>query len=154
MNSMAWWLEWPAGVIRVGVAFLVAATVVAVALRYPAVLRDAGRDATANSDLSYSDREIAGGNGLVVDQDAVYAARGLIPEDSSFRVLVDPGYPGESSLTVPFVHSFYHYFLVPRRLSDDAPWIICYGCDLSSFGSRATTVWEGDDDISIVRLEQ
>ena len=65
MHPISWWIEWPAGIVRVGVAFLVAATVVAVTVRYPVVLRGAGNDASTNSDLSYSDREIAGGNGRV-----------------------------------------------------------------------------------------
>lgn len=154
MRPASWWIEWPAGLVRVGVVFLVAATVVAVALRYPVVLRDAGRDASRNSDLSYSDREIAGGNGLVGDQNVAYAARGLIPEDASFRVSVDPAYPGESPLSVPYVHVYFRYFLFPRRLTEDGPWIICYACDPASYGARATTVWEGEDDISIVKVEQ
>lgn len=152
MRPVSWWIEWPVGLVRVGVAFLVLATVVAVALRYPDVVRQAGRDASTNSDLSYSDREIAGGNGLLVDQDVAYAARALIPEDEGFRVSVDPSFESESPLTVPYVHVYFRYFLFPRRLTDDGSWIICYGCDLPSREGRVTTVWEGDDDISIARV--
>lgn len=133
--------------------FLVAAALVAVTAAYPGVLRQAGRDATRNSDLSYSDREIAGGNGLVADQGAAYAARALIPENDTYRVAVDPGFRGGIAETVAFVDSYYRYFLMPRRPAEDAPWVICYGCDLEPYGSRAQVVWEGDDDISIVRIE-
>jgi hypothetical protein len=152
MSSASWWLEWPQGVVRVGVVFLVASVIAAVVVSYPGVLREAGRDAERNSDLSYSDREIAGGNGLVADQAAAYAARGLIPESDTFKVLVDPAFAGGSAETVQFVDSFYRYFLMPRRPAEGASWIICYGCDLAPYGERAEVVWEGEDDISIVRL--
>jgi hypothetical protein len=154
VQPLSWWLEWPAGIVRSGVAFLVAVTVVAVVIRYPAVLRDAGRDADRNSSLSYSDREIAGGNGLVGDQVAAYAARALIPKSDSYKVVVDPGYDDGSDLTVQYVDSYYRYFLMPRRPTEDAQWLVCYGCDLDSFGSRAHVVWEGDADVSIVRVSE
>lgn len=154
MRDLSWWLEWPAGVVRVGVVFLVGATLIAVAYRYPAVLRQADRDATSNSRLSYADREIAGGNGLVVDQTAVYAARGLIPEDARYKVVVNPGFQGGTAETVRFVDSFYRYFLMPRRPAESAPWVICYACDLEEYGSRAEVVWEGESGISIVRIAE
>ena len=152
MHSASWWLEWPQGVVRVGVAFLVGAAVTAVIVSYPGVLREAGRAATRNSDLSYSDREIAGGNGLVADQAAAYAARGLIPESDTFKVLVDPSFKGGSAETVQFVDSYYRYFLMPRRPAESPPWIICYGCDLGPYGDRGQVIWQGEDDVSIVRV--
>ena len=154
MERLSAWLEWPDGIVRTGVVFLVAVAMVAVAVRYPGVLRQAGRDATHNSDLSYSDREIAGGNGLVADQVAVYTARALIPESDAYKVAVDPGYQGGSAETVAFVESFYRYFLMPRRSAESAPWVICYGCDRGSYGSQAQVVWEGEDDVSILRIAE
>jgi hypothetical protein len=152
MRPAAWWLEWPEGLIRVGVVFLVAVTIVAVAVRYPGLVSNLDDRASENSSLSYSDREIAGGNSLVVDQAAVYAARGLIPENETFRVLVSPAYDRGSELTVPYVGSYYRYFLLPRRYSDSAPWIICYQCDPASIGAPVDRVWRGSDNISILRV--
>ena len=152
MRRLSWWLEWPVGMIRVGVAFLVAAATLAVLVTYPDVLRELGREASRNSALSFSDREIAGGNGLVEDQIAVYAARGLIPEDATYHVAVSPEFEAESDLTGQYVGSYYRYFLMPRRPAEDAPWVICYGCDLTEYGSRADVVWEDDSGISIVRI--
>jgi hypothetical protein len=154
MRDLSWWLEWPAGVVRVGVVFLVGVTLIADGYRYPTVLGQAGRDATNNSRLSYADREIAGGNGLVADQLAVYAARGLIPEDARYKVVVNPDFQGGTTETVHFVDSFYRYFLMPRRPAESAPWIICYACDLEEYGSRAKVVWEGELGISIVRIAE
>lgn len=153
MRQLSWWLEWPVGAIRVAVVFLVGVTLGAVVLEYPSVLRGAGNDASRNSSLSYADREIAGGNGLVADQLAVYEARGRIPEDEAYRVVVDPDYPHGSAETAQYVDSFYRYFLLPRRPAEDAQWIVCYACDLASYGVGADVVWKGGEDISIVRLK-
>ena len=152
MRRASWWLEWPTGPIRVGVVFLVLVAAVSALYSYPGLLRKLGRDASRASALSFSDREVAGGNGLVVEQNAVYAARGLIPEGDSYHVAVSPDYEGESPLTARYVDSFYRYFLMPRRPAEDAPWVICYGCDLGEYGGDAQVVWRGDDEISILRV--
>jgi hypothetical protein len=136
------------------VVFLVATTVVAVVLDLPTLLRDFDDDAANNSALSYADREIAGGNGLVADQEAVYAARGLIPPDATYHVAVAPDYAGGSDLTREFVSSYYRYFLLPRRPAEDAPWVVCYGCDRSSYGPDARVVWEDDEGISIIEAKR
>jgi hypothetical protein len=151
---LSWWFEWPAGIVRSGVALLIAVTVVAVGARYPGALRQAGRDAAQNSALSFADREIAGGNEVVADQQAVYEARARIPEDDTYHVAVGPDFTGGSDLTVPFVESYYRYLLMPRRSADDAPWVICYGCDLEQYGSRAEVVWESDEGIAIARIRR
>jgi hypothetical protein len=153
MRSASWWIEWPAGPIRSGVVFLVGTALVAVVVAYPRVLDDLGDDASRNSALSYSDREIAGGNGLVADQTAVYAARGVIPEDETYRVDVGTGFTGGSDLTPAYVASYYRYLLLPRRPAEDAPWIVCYGCDLSRF-AKADVVWKDENGISIARVER
>jgi hypothetical protein len=154
MRTFAWWVEWPVGVIRVGVVFLVLATLGAAVVRYPETVNDLGDEASRNSSLSYADREVAGGNGIVVDQAAVYAARSLIPPDEAFSVVVNPDFAAGSAETVPFVASYYRYFLVPRRMVEGAPWVICYACELGEYGDRAEVVWTGSDDISIVRVDR
>ena len=153
MHSASWWVEWPVGPIRVGVVFLVATAAIAVVVTYPRLLRELGDNASRNSALSYADRDIAGGNGLVADQVAVYAARGLIPNDETYRVDVGPNYEGGTDLTSAHVAGYYRYFLLPRRPAEDAPWIVCYGCDLSRF-ARADIVWKDEDGISISRVER
>ena len=151
MRSASWWIEWPVGLLRVGVVFLVATAAVAVLVVYPRVLRELGKNASRNSALSYADRDIAGGNDVVADQAAVYAARGVIPEDATYHVAGGPDYHGGSELTRDHVASYYTYFLLPRRPAETAPWIVCYGCDVSEYGADAEVVWEDDEGISIVR---
>jgi len=141
-----------AGLVQLGVVALVAIAVVAVLVSYPFVLRDIGDEASTSGSLSFSDREIAGGNGIVVDQTVVYAARALIPEDESYHVAVAPDYAGGSDLTRDHVASYYRYFLMPRRPVQGAGWIVCYGCDVAEYGDRAEVLWRLDEDISIVRV--
>jgi hypothetical protein len=147
-------LQTRAGVVRVGVAFLLAVALVSVAIRYPQVLSDLGDAASRNSALSFSDREIAGGNSVLPDQSAAYAARGRIPEDETYRVAFGPGFARGTSLTRPYAESYYLYFLMPRRQAADAPWVLCHGCDVAELGSRAEVVWEGPESVSIVRTER
>jgi hypothetical protein len=154
VRQISWWLEWPAGSFRIGVVFLVAVTAMAVVLEYPAIFRDAESRASNNSSLSFADRDVAGGNALVADQAAVYEARGRIPEDATYHVAVGDEYAGGSDLTVPFVASFYRYFLMPRRQAEKAPWLICYGCDIEQYGSRAEVVWQSPEGIAIARIDQ
>ncbi len=108
--------------------------------------------AKANSDLSYSDREIAGGNSIVVDQQAVYQARALIPRAATYRVVTGPTVKDATTLTLPYVGRWLRYFLMPRRPAADAHWIVCYGCDVSALGGPYTVLWRDKNGISIGRL--
>lgn len=154
MRELGWWLEWPHGVVRIGVVLVVAVTAAAALARYPSLLRDLDQRADANSTLSYADREIAGGNGLVADQTAVYAARALIPEDETFNVVVASSFEAGTDETVQHVAGYYRYFLMPRRMAESAKWVICYACDRAEYGARARVVWEGSDDISILLIRR
>jgi hypothetical protein len=114
---------------------------------------DLDRTASTNSKQSYDDREIAGGNSIVVDQQAAYQARALIPENARFRVVVGPHLRERTDLTETFVGDWFTYFLMPRRPADDASWIICYGCETSSLGRPYKPRWSDDVGISIGRLQ-
>lgn len=146
------WLEWPEGPIRVGVLFLVSVTAIAAAVGFPFAFKDRSDAAARNSAISYADREIAGGNGIVVDQQVVYEARGRIRPDETYRVAVGPRFGAGSELTVPYVESYFQYFLMPRRPAPDARWIVCYGCDLEQYGAAAEVVWRDDDGVALVRI--
>lgn len=117
---------------------------------YPKAINDLGDRAQFNSSLSFSDRHIAGGNSIVVDQEAADEADALIPRTATFRVRVGPRLRNATSLTRTYVESWYRYFLLPRRPSLDARWIICYGCDTSELGSYQV-LWRDKNGISIGR---
>jgi hypothetical protein len=122
-----------------------------VAVRYPKALSQLGDSASSNSSLSFEDREIAGGNSIIVDQRAAYEARALIPMTDSYRVVVGPNLQRKTGLTEGFVTSWLTYFLMPRRPAEDAHWVICYGCDLAMLGPSSEVRWQDDDGISIRR---
>ncbi len=154
MRRASSWTEWPTGPIRIGVLLLVATATASVVVGYSRLLRELGDDASRNSALSYADRDIAGGNGLVVDQAVVYAARGLIPSTAPYHVVVGQDYKSKSALTQGHVAGYIRYFLMPRRpVEGGAAWVVCYGCDLTEYGPDAEVVWrEAEEDISIVRV--
>lgn len=105
--------------------------------------------ADTNAALNYDDREFGAGNSLVVDKWALYQARGLIPENGSYRVVVGPGVEGATELTEGYIDQFVRYFLMPRRLVQNAPWILCYGCERAEL-EGAEVVWDNGRGISIL----
>ena len=113
-----------------------------------------GDDAATNASANYDDREFGGGNSLVVDKNALYEARGLIPEDEPYRVVAGPGVDGATELTEPHIGEYARYFLMPRRPDPDARWVLCYGCDLSAFGDELEVVWRDELGIAIGRLRE
>jgi hypothetical protein len=108
--------------------------------------------ADRNSALSFSDREIAGGNTVLVDQEAAYEALVLIGPTQAYRVITGDRLRNAKPLTASFVDGWFRYFLIPRRPSRDARWIICYGCDTSRLGGRYIVRWHDANGISIGHL--
>lgn len=146
--------EWPQGVVRLGVALCIAVTVVLGLVYFVKAVDRLGGDASRNAAANYDDREFGGGNSLVVDKAALYEARARIPEDETYRVVAGPGVEGASDLTEPHIGEYARYFLMPRRPDPDARWVLCYGCDLSSFGGELEIVWRNDAGISLGRLSE
>ena len=109
--------------------------------------------ATANSQLSFADRDIAGGNSIIIDQQAAYEARSLIPVTSTYRVVTGSLLKNATPLTVGFVVNWFAYFLMPRRPADDARWIVCYGCDTTKMQGRYIIFWRDDNGIAIGRRD-
>jgi hypothetical protein len=137
---------------RVIVVIAVVSTCALVGVHYVNAVSQLGDAASKNSALSFDDREIAGGNSIVVDQRAPYEARALIPLDSPYRVVVGKSLLGRTPLTEKFVTSWLMYFLMPRRPEPDAHWVICYGCDSSSLGDHYEPIWQDREGISLGRL--
>lgn len=137
---------------RLGRVALVASVVVAAGFGiayYVKALSHLGDTASANSRLSYADREIGGGNSIVVDQEAAYEARGLIPPSAQYRVVTGGRLKNAAPLTGSFVDGWYRSFLIPRRPSPTARWVICYGCDVGALGGSYVVRWQDTNGISI-----
>jgi hypothetical protein len=133
------------------VVFCLAVTVGAVVALWPDAFADANREARANAALDYLDRQVGGGNSVLPDQAVVIEAQGRIPADETFLVAVGDPQEGWSELSTPdAIATFMRSFLLPRRESADAPWILCFGCDRAEYPG-AETVWEDDEGLSILR---
>jgi hypothetical protein len=144
------WKESTPAVARFLVVFSAVVASIAVAQGALDALRDASTRARDARELSWADREVGGGNGVVVDQNAVFEARARIPPDESFEVIVGQPSPSWSEFVVGSVSAWYTWYLIPRRSEEGAPWVLCYGCDLASVG-EATVVWQDDEGVSILR---
>ena len=119
----------------------------------PRALDRLGDEASRNASLSFADRQVAGGNSIIPDQQAAYQARLLIPRDSSYRVVVGSGLKEKTDLTERFALPWLTYFLLPRRPSDSATWVICMGCDTSTLGGGFAVRWQDEEGISIGTIQ-
>jgi hypothetical protein len=137
--------------VRVGVTVFVAVALLAAFWRTGAAMLRLGDLAGQNSRLDYADREIGGGNGVIVDQAALYEARAAIPAHASYRFLDGSHLQSATALSAPFAHVYYRAFLMPRRQDPRARWIVCFGCDLATQAPGAVTVWQDSDGISIAK---
>jgi hypothetical protein len=137
---------------RAAVALGIITALAVIAVYYVKALSQLGDTASTNASQAYDDREIAGGNSVIVNQSAAYEARGLIPPKAPYRVVTGSRLREKTELTEKFVEGWFRYFLMPRRPRSDARWVICYGCDISGLGGSYAVRWQDDKGISIGEL--
>jgi hypothetical protein len=125
---------------------------VALVWLYPQAFADANREARANARLDQVDRELGGGNSVLPAQAIAVEARGWIPAGETFTVAVGEPRASWSSLAIPdTLENYMRYFLLPRRTSPDARWILCFACDRSAYPDAAP-VWEdAEEGLAILR---
>ena len=150
--DLASFLVWPRGIARLGVVLCVAVALGFAAVYFVDALDRLGDQARANAALSFDDREVAGGNAVVVDNASLFEARALVPEDEAYRVVAGPNVAGAPDLAEQYVDQYARYFLMPRRPSPDARWILCYGCDLAELGEGFEVLWQDDAGVVIGKL--
>lgn len=134
------------------VVFCVGAMLVALVWLYPQAFADANRTARANARLDQVDRELGGGNSVLPAQAIATESRGWIPEDETFTVAVGEPRASWSELAIPdTLENYMRYFLLPRRSSPDAAWILCFACDRGAYPGAAP-VWEDvEEGLAILR---
>ena len=142
-------LEWPHGLARLAAASCAVVAIAVLLYEVPHAVHTLGSEAHANASLSFADRDIAGGNSILVDQLAAYAARGLIPPNDPFSVVTGSGLKVTTPLTLQAISPWLNYFLMPRRQVGGAHWVICYGCDPSKLGGTYRALWQDDKGISV-----
>jgi hypothetical protein len=140
-------------VLRVGVIGIVVVACFVAAVYYVEAIRDLDRKAGDNSALDFQDRQIAGGNVVLISQDPLAWAKAIIPPTATYRVVTGPNL-GETTGFETYVPDYFRYFLMPRRQTDDASWIICYGCDSSQWGDRYRVLADAGNGITVGRLRQ
>jgi len=142
-------LEWPRGLARLAAASCAVVAIAVILYEVPHAVHTLGSEAHSNASLSFADREIAGGNSILVDQLAAYEARGLIPPNEPFRVVTGPNLKETTPLTLQAISPWLSYFLMPRRQQGGARWVVCYGCDPSKLGGAYQALWQDDKGISV-----
>jgi hypothetical protein len=150
--DFASFLEWPHGIARLGVVLCTAVALVAGLVYFVQAVDRLGDTAHTNAAQNFDDREFAGGNAVVVANRPLYEARALIPEDETYRVVTGPDVEGATELTASFIDHYARYFLMPRRPSPDARWVICYGCDRSSLGEGFEVLLDDEAGILVGKL--
>lgn len=140
-------------VLRFGVIGIVVVACAVAAAYYVNAIRDLDTKASDNSALDFQDRQIAGGNAVVISQDPLAWARALIPPTATYRVVTGPHLSETTGFEI-YVWEYFRYFLMPRRPSDDASWIICYGCDASQWGDSYEVLADAGNGVTVGRLRQ
>jgi hypothetical protein len=138
-------VEWPHGLVRLGVAGCVAVAVALGLVYFVRAVDRLGGDASRNAAASFDDRELGGGAALGIDPEALYVARSWIPKDGSYRFVAAPNAVGGTA-------EFVQFFLMPRRVEQDARWVFCYRCDLARVGGDVQVVWQNDAGIAVGRV--
>jgi hypothetical protein len=140
-------------VLRFGVIGIVIVACVLAAAYYVNAIRDLDTKASDNSALDFQDRQIAGGSAVLISQDPLVLARALIPPNATYRVVAGP-HLSDTTGFEEYVWEYFRYFLMPRRPSDDASWIICYGCDASQWGDRYEVLADAGNGVTFGRLRR
>jgi hypothetical protein len=151
-DALARFLGSPGALGRIVVLFCVGVMLVALAWLYPPAFADANHESRASARLDYVDRELGGGNSVLPAQAIAIESRGRIPERDTFTVAAGEPREGWSSLAIPdTLENYMRYFLLPRRMTAEAPWILCFACDRSAYPG-AQPVWEDSDNgLAILR---
>ena len=100
---------------RLGVALSVAVALCYGLVYFVKAVDRLGNESAGNAALNFDDREIAGGNGIVVANAALYEARGLIPEDETYRIIPGPRVVGATDL----LNRLFSNDIAPLRLVRD-----------------------------------
>lgn len=153
-RDLSSFLEWPHGIVRFGVVLCTGLAIVVGVVYFAKAVDRLGDAARTNAAQNFDDREFAGGNAVVVANRPLYEARALIREDETYRVVTGPGIQGATELTASFIDHYARYFLMPRRPSPDARWIICYGCDAEALGEGFEVLLDDEAGILVGRLPQ
>lgn len=107
-----------------------------------------------NHGIPSRDRRIQGAFGLQISRDFLVEARGFVDRAETYALVSGSNLAGEQQPVITALPAFTSYALLPSRsvAPADADWLLCYGCDLTSF-PRAIVVWQ-QGGLAIARLSR
>jgi hypothetical protein len=86
--------------------------------------------ADQNAGRGYLERTYGVGSDRIGSRRIVEDARLWMPKDAKYRILVGPK-PALSQRGLGVASDFLRFFLLPRLESQDAPWILCFDCNVA-----------------------
>ncbi len=137
---------------RIATLALLAIMAVTILVQVPRALRTLGDRASRSSSFSYDDRLFATGNGIIPNKDLLYEAAASIPARGSYRFVLGDRPVANAKPLMLYASLFATYYLMPRRPSPDAHWVLCLGCDPQTLGGHVTTVWSDQQGSSLLRV--
>jgi hypothetical protein len=147
--------------LRSAVLAVVVATVAGVAIvKFADAMRTFDTRADANAETPLVDRELAGAHATDIDRNFLLAARRLLPENARYIVETGDNVQVSSPATLPSVHGYSLFWLLPRRqVRDTDPkgrpgYVLCFGCDTAPFRSRVHVLWDNGGGVQIARFKR
>jgi hypothetical protein len=116
--------------------------------------------ADENAETPLVDRELAGAHATDIDRNFLLAARRLLPENARYIVETGDNVQVSTPVTLPSVHGYSLFWLLPRRqVRDTDPngrpgYVLCFGCDTAPFRSRVQVLWDNGGGVQIARFKQ
>jgi len=110
------------------------------------------RDIRANDTQPYGVRYGGGAAGLDVDHRFILATLAFIHGDDTYAIATGPRVHASNPYTLHFMVTYFVGRLQPARyvVSDEANWILCYGCDPGKF-PKFESAWDADNVYYILR---
>ena len=147
--------------LRSAVLAVVVATVAAVAIvKFADAMHTFDTRADTNAATPLVDRELAGAHATDIDRKFVLAARRLLPKDARYIVETGDNVEVSSPVTLPSVHGYSLFWLLPRRqVRDTDPdghpgYVLCFGCDMAPIRSRVRVMLDNGGGELIARFKR
>jgi hypothetical protein len=142
----------------VAVAAVVVTVLVTGCWKFVPAMRGFRDRAAANAALPRLERELAGAHATDIDRTFLIEARRLLPEHARYIVETGPNVQVSTSTTLPSVHGYSLFWLLPRRqVRDTDPqgrpgYVLCFGCALAPLRPRLQILWDNHHGVVIARF--
>jgi hypothetical protein len=142
---------------RVAAYALVGATLLLVALEVAPAWNRVHDAAARNEAFTPDQRRIVSAYGLDISREFVLAAMRLLPEDATYAVVTGDNVQVSTPLSLSALPPYARFLLLPRRqlpfFTQDAQYLLCYGCDLDEQQKEGAldVLWDDEPGTLIAR---